>query len=85
MEEFENYNGVYIEKVTKVKRVFMEHNYDKRRKFFKKTLYEIQFDNGDMVYLQLRPKKYQNCFNGVDFKLINTKFTKRKIVYEEIL
>lgn len=81
----ENYNGVYISKITKIKNVLMKHNYDERRKFFKKTLYKIQFDNGDVLYLQLKPKKYQNCFNGVDFKLINTIFTRRKVIYKEIL
>lgn len=81
----ENYNGIYINKITQIKNVFMQHNYDKRRTFFERKLYEIQFDNGDILYMKMKPKKYQNCFNGVDFKLVNTKFTKRKVLYEEII
>lgn len=35
--------------------------------------------------MKLKPKKYSNCMNGVDFRLEDTKFTRKKIVYEEIL
>ena len=80
----ENYSGVYIDKITKIKNVFMEHNYDKRRKFFVKTLYKYELDNGNILYVKMKPKKYQNCFNGVDFKIIDTIFTTKKVIYEEI-
>ena len=36
----------------------------KKRKFFKRELFEIEFDNGDIVYMQIKPKKYSNCING---------------------
>ena len=80
-----NYNGVYINKITKAKNVILQHNYDIKRRFFERKLYIIEFDNGDILYLKLKPKKYANCMNGVDFRLENTIFTRKKIIYEEIL
>ena len=53
MLNYENYNGVYIEKITKIKNVFMQHNYDKERVSFEKTIYKINFDNGDIYELKL--------------------------------
>lgn len=79
----ENYNGAYINKITRIKNTVMQHIYNKRRTFFTRTLYKIEFDNGNILYMKMKPKKYQNCFNGVDFKLINTKYTRIKIIYEE--
>ena len=81
----QNYNGVYIEKITKLKNVFIEHTYDKRRKFFERTIFKIEFDNGNTLYLKMKPKKYQNCFNRIDFKIIDTKFTRKKVIYDEII
>lgn len=83
--EIKNYEGVYISKITKVKNVILQHNYNINRRFFEKELFIIEFDNGDIVYMQLKPKKYSNCINGVDFKIENTKFTRKKIIYEEVL
>lgn len=83
--EIKNYEGVYISKITKVKNVFLQHNYDERRKFFERELFIIELDNEDIVYMKLKPKKYSNCFNGVDFRIENSRFTRRKIVYEEML
>ena len=83
--ELKNYEGVYISKITKVKNIILQHNYMEKRRFFERKLYVIEFDNGDIVYMKLKPKKYANCINGVDFRLEDTKFTRRKIIYEEIL
>ena len=80
-----NYNGAYINKIIKVNNVILQHNYDTRRRFFEKKLYVIEFDDGNILYLKLKPKKYANCMNGVDFRLENTIFTRKKIIYEEIL
>lgn len=79
-----NYNGVYINKITLIKNVLMEHTTDKRRIDFNKEIYEIEFDNGDKVYTIMKPKEMQVCLNGVDFKLKDTIFTKRKVIFEDI-
>ena len=34
---------------------------------------------------KLKPKKYSNCINGIDFRLENTKLTRKNIIYEEII
>ena len=83
--EIKNYEGVYISKITKVKNVILQHNYDTKRMFFERELFIIEFDNGDIVYMILKPKKYSNCINGIDFRLENTKLTRRKIIYEEMI
>ncbi len=83
--EIKNYEGVYIRKITKVKNCILQHSYDEKRKFFERKWFIIEFDNGDILYMKLKPKKYSNCMNGVDFRLEDTKFTRKKIVYEEIL
>lgn len=80
--EIKNYEGNYIDKITLIRNVLMRHNYDSRRTFFERKIYKIDFDNGDVLFTVLKPKKYQNCFNGVTFKLINTKFTREKIIFE---
>ena len=83
--EIKNYEGAYIRKITKVKNVILQHNYDEKRTFFERELFMIEFDNGDILYMKLKPKKYSNCINGIDFRLENTKLTRRKIIYEEML
>ena len=79
-----NYTGVYINKITLIKNILMEHTTDKRRIDFKKEIYEIEFDNGDIVYTVMTPKNMQVCFNGVDFRLKDTVFTKRKVIFQDI-
>lgn len=83
--EIKNYNGAYICKITRVKNTILQHNYDIRRKFFEREIFVIEFDNGDILFMKLKPRKYANCFNGVDFRLDNTIFTRKKIIYEEKL
>lgn len=83
--EIKNYDGVYIRKIIKVKNVILQHNYNEKRKFFERELFIIEFDNGDILYMKLKPKKYSNCMNGIDFRLENTKLTRKKVVYEEIV
>lgn len=79
-----NYNGVYINKITIIKNVFMKHTIDKRRESFNREIYEVEFDNGDKVYLVMNPKKMQVCFNGIDFELEDTIFTKRKVIFRDV-
>ena len=83
--EIKNYEGAYIRKITKVKNVILQHNYDEKRTFFERELFMIEFDNGDILYMKLKPKKYSNCINGIDFRLENTKLTRKNIIYEEII
>ena len=83
--EIKNYNGVYISKITKVKNVILQHNYNEKRNFFEKELFIIEFNNGDLVYMKIKPKKYSNCINGIDFRLEITIFARKKIIYEEVL
>ena len=83
--EIKNYERAYIRKITKVKNVILQHNYDEKRTFFERELFMIEFDNGDILYMKLKPKKYSNCINGIDFRLENTKLTRKNIIYEEII
>lgn len=80
----QNYNGIYVNKITMIKNILMQHKVDKRRISFKRKIYEIEFDNGDIVYTVLKPKKMQCCFNGVDFALKETIFTRRKIIFRDL-
>lgn len=79
-----NYNGVYINKITIIKNVLMKHTTDKKRGSFNKEIFEIEFDNGDKVYLVMKPKEMQVCFNGIDFELEDTIFTKRKVIFRDV-
>lgn len=78
-----NSKGVFINKITIVKNVFMEHIADKTRISFNKELYEIEFDNGDIAYTIMKPKNAQVCFSGADFKLKEMFFTKRKVIFQD--
>lgn len=79
-----NYNGVYVNKITIIKNVLMKHTIDKKRGSFNKEIWEIEFDNGDKVYLVIKPKNMQVCFNSIDFKLEDTIFTKRKVIFRDV-
>ena len=79
-----NYTGVYVNKITRIKNIIMEHTTDKRRVSFNRKIYEIEFDNGDKVYTVMKPKKMQVCFNGVDFKLKETFFTRKKVIFNDV-
>lgn len=79
----ENYDGVYIDKITMIKNVLMQHTTDERRISFNRKIYEIEFDNGDKVYTVMKPKKMQCCFNGIDFTLKETIFTRKKVLFED--
>lgn len=80
----ENYMGVYVNKITKINNVLMQHTTDKRRISFNRKIYEIEFDNGDKVYLVMKPKKRQVCFNGIDFKLKDTFLTRKKVIFNDV-